>query len=101
MRTPDEIAQEIFGHNLASLVLSYMAKEQINETDLAKRLGVSKNQVEKLLGVSENLDVRTLMRARKLCGLEVTFFIEVNHPTTKPKKETAGCNLENYFDLCA
>jgi transcriptional regulator with XRE-family HTH domain len=56
-------------------VVLFMEKQEMNRVDLAKRLGVSKAFVTKLLNGNPNLTIKTMVNIAKNLGCELSINI--------------------------
>lgn len=88
-------------------ILERMEQLGINRTDLAKRLGVNKAAVTKLLRGSENLTLKTLVKVASalgcdlsvtmpLCGFETKYVYVSKTDAQLPKPPRSTRFLEHY-----
>jgi transcriptional regulator with XRE-family HTH domain len=74
-------------------VVAYMGKQNMSRVDLAKRLGVSKAFVTKLLNGNPNLTIKTMVSISKTLGCDLNIDIcpadfEVKKFYTTPQKQS-------------
>jgi transcriptional regulator with XRE-family HTH domain len=56
-----------------STICNAMQEREINNAELARRMGTSRSFVSRILSGSHNLTIKTLAKALAVCGFEVAF----------------------------
>lgn len=80
----------------ASALLHYRAKHNLNQRELARRLGVSQPRIVKLESGEHNPDIATIINAVRC--LEIEFCFDVSPTGRKPALITARAQRGNAID---
>lgn len=59
-----------WSRNISLSIIDYMDKHNMNQTELAKFLGVSRQYVSKLLSGKENFSIKTIAELEEKLGIE-------------------------------
>lgn len=59
-----------WSRNISLSIIDYMDKHNMNQTDLAKFLGVSRQYVSKLLSGKEKFSIKTIAELEEKLGIE-------------------------------
>lgn len=59
-----------WSRDISLSIIDYMDKHNMNQTDLAKYLGVTRQYVSKLLSGKENFSIKTIAELKQKLGIE-------------------------------
>ena len=95
MKNP-EYLQEWLVINLSEDILAIMEEENLSRSDLAARLGVSRQYVTKLINRTPNLTLRSLAEIAAALGRQVTVRLEMPPPplAATPMAEAKSARAE-------